>query len=82
MIETAYAFGIMYIACELGHHMNASFNECSEMVDQFDWYQLPLEIQRILPMILTCTQQPFQIIFFGSAACDRETFKCVSVQSN
>lgn len=77
-IEVFYAFGTLFIACELGQRINLVFDECNEMVDQFDWYLFPDDIQRMLPMILNFTQQTFELKCFGSAACNREMFKYVS----
>lgn len=81
IIEVIYAFGVLFIACELGQRVNLAFAKCSEMVDQIKWYLFPAEIQRMLPMILNFTQQPFEIACFGSTRCDRDTFKWVSLCS-
>ena len=78
IIEVAYAFGILFTACELGQRMNHAFNECNDMIDQFDWYLFPANIQRMLPIIINFAQQPIVIKCFGSTAAVRETFKYVS----
>lgn len=72
-----YAFGGLLIACECGQRTNQAFEECTDMIDQFKWYLFPKEIKRILPLILAFTQQPFELTVFGSASCDRESFKYV-----
>lgn len=77
-IEAIYAFGVLFIACELCQHVNCAFNECSDMIDQFAWYWFPANVKQILPTILNFTQQPVVITCFGSTTCDRETFKYVS----
>lgn len=78
MFQVFYAFAVMLITTEIGQRFNLAYAECNDMVEQFDWYLFPTDIQRMLPMILNFTQQPFEIICFGSAACDRNTFKSVS----
>lgn len=80
MLEFVYAFGGLFIACELGQRFTLAFDECSEMVDQFDWHLFPTEILRMMPLIFKFTQQPFEIICFGSNAADRDTFKSVSME--
>lgn len=80
MIEVFYSFSILFITCELDQRINLAFVECSQMVEQLDWYLFPMNIQRMLPMILHFTQQPFEIICFGSKACNRDTFKSVGVR--
>lgn len=58
---------------------NVAFDECYEMIDQFEWHLLPAEIKRILPLILNFTQQPIS----GSAAVgDPETFKSAGLFSH
>ena len=78
MVKVNSSFGILLIACELCQQTNQAFDECSDMVKQFDWYLFPVEIQRTMPMILYFTQQPIELICFGSWPCNRETFKYVS----
>lgn len=77
MLEVIYAFGAVFIACELGQRTNLIFAECSDMVDQLRWYLFPVELQRMLPMILSYTQRPIEVKCFGSKTCDREAFKYV-----
>lgn len=77
MVQILYSFIVMLISCDLGQRINLAFDECGEIIDQFDWYRLPIEIQRILPIIINFAQQPVDIKCFGSAACDRDTFKFV-----
>lgn len=79
MAQIIYPFGCLFVVCEMGQRINLAFAQCIEMFDQFEWYLFPDGIQRMLPMIFYLTQQPFEIICFGSAACDRETFKSVSI---
>lgn len=78
MIEVTYAFGTIFITCELCQRVNLAFDECSDIIDQFDWYLLPAKIQRIMPMVIHFTQQPIEIKGFGSASANRDTFKRVS----
>lgn len=80
MIEVINAFGLILIACEIGQRLSLRFDECGQIVEQFEWYLFPTEIQWVLPTILIFAQQPFEIICFGSAACNRETFKIVSMR--
>lgn len=77
ILEAMYAFGVLIIACELGQRINLAFEECNDMIDQFEWYLFPVEIQRLLPLLWLVAQQPIEIVCFGSKACDRDTFKQV-----
>lgn len=62
----------------MGQRTQLAFEESSAIVDQFEWYRFPAEIQRMMPLILSFTQQPVEFVCFGSIACNRETFKYVS----
>lgn len=57
MTEIFYSFGVVFVACELGQRINIPYDECSEMVEQFDWHSFPAEIQRLLPLTINFTQQ-------------------------
>lgn len=78
-IQTFYAFGIMFVACELCQRSNCEFGECNGMINQFKWYLFPVNVKRILPIIINHAQQSVDIKCFGSTASNRETFKYVSV---
>lgn len=82
LIQVLYAYGVMFTGCELCQQLNLAFDECCDVIDQFEWYLLPYKIQQKLPVIMHFAQQPVNINCFGSWACDRETFKCVSVYSS
>lgn len=77
-LQTFYAFGVMFVSCELSQRICLAFEECYEMINQFEWYFWPADIQRILPIIMSYAQRPVEIQCFGSWACGRETFKYVS----
>lgn len=82
IFEIFYAFGALLIACEVCQRVNIAFEECGDMVVQFEWYLFPIDIQRMLPLILNYMQQPIEIKCFGSVTCDRETFKFVRIMKN
>lgn len=77
IFEMSYAFGALLVACELSQRVNVAFEECDKIIEQFDWYRFPLEIQRILPTIIIYAQRPVEIKCFGSMACNRAAFKDV-----
>lgn len=48
-----------------------------DVLDQCDWYLFPIEMQRMLIIVMSNTQQPTIIHAFGNAQCSREAFKKV-----
>lgn len=74
---TLYAYGTVFLVCELSECMGNVFNKINDKFDQLEWYLFPFEVQKMLPTIITMTHQPTEIRSFGSIACCRETFKKV-----
>ena len=58
MFGSAYAFGAVFIACELGQRTEDAFSEIGDIVYQCDWHLFPIEIRRLSVIILTVLQQP------------------------
>lgn len=79
IIEVVYAFGVLLVSSELSHQNYQAFDDCHDVIQQFDWYLFPVEIQRLMPMIFNFTQEPVKVMCFGNIPCNRETFKYVSV---
>lgn len=74
-----WAVSMVYAACELGQRFSKLFSEVDDVVGRhLDWYLLPIEIKRMLSIIIINSQRPCVIEFFGSFSCSREQFKKVS----
>lgn len=80
--DTCITFVSVFIACEFGQHLDNSFSEINDLINQLKWYRFPIEMKRILPFALIIVQEPVSIECFGSILCCRETFKKVSVKLN
>ena len=76
-----YAFGAVFVICEVEQLQSNHFEEFIDIIEQFKWYLFPMEIKRILPTIIINTQQPVSTECFGSIACNRDTFKRVSYKA-
>ena len=72
-----YAFGAVFISCELCQKVSDGCEEFNDQIGQFKWYSFPIGIKRILPIIMIHTQQPTVFECFGSIICNRDTFKQV-----
>lgn len=68
---------MVFFSCEIAERLSIAYEEINNKIDQFDWHLFPVEIQRILPIIMIQTQQSAEVLCFGSIACNRETFKKV-----
>ena len=72
-----YAFGMVFMICELGQRISNAFEEIDDVIAQFNWYLFSDELKRMLPIILMNTQAPVVFECFGSISCSREAFKKV-----
>ena len=73
-----WALILVFAVCEFCQRMTNIYHEINFTVYQIDWYKPPIEIQRMLLIILIYTEQPLDFEFFGSMTCNREQFKRVS----
>lgn len=72
-----YSFGVVFAVCEWGQSVTNAFEEITDEIETFDWYLFPLELQRMLPMILMVAQQSVEFECFGSISIRREYFRKV-----
>lgn len=70
----------LVVPCELGQWFSKAFSEINDVVDQFNWYLFPIEVQRILPTVILYMQQPIEIEFFGKYSCNRQQCKRVRMK--
>lgn len=78
MFGSGYAFGTMFIACDLGQRLDDAFAEIGELIYQCDWHLFSVEMRRMVVVMITVLQQPLSFKCFGSISCSREVFKKVS----
>lgn len=76
-IVAAWVFVVLFSICELGERMTYHFEKFDKELIRSDWYNLPVEMQRMLVVFLSDTQQPKNITCYGGVLATRETFKKV-----
>lgn len=79
LLFSSYAFGAVFIICELCQRMNNHYDDVDDMMGQLKWYLFPAKVQQILPMIIASVHEEVSVECFGSIACNRETFKRVNL---
>lgn len=67
------------IVCELGQRVTDIFASINDVIEQYNWYQYPIAMKKMLLTILPEVQKPVDIKCFGSLAANRECFKKVCV---
>lgn len=73
------SFSVLSFYCECGIRVINQFSHFDETVCKCDWYTFPIELQRMLLIFMTSTQQPPLIHGFANAACTRESLKNVKI---
>lgn len=79
---TSYAFGALFVMCELCQHASDRYDKFNVIIWRFKWYFFPDKVQQLLPMIIMSSQESSAIECFGSIACGRETFSRVNVNTH
>lgn len=64
ILDVVAAILAIFVGCELGQRISNAFDEIVHEFDEFNWYQFPNEINRLLPMILADTQIPGNLKYF------------------
>lgn len=78
LLSVVWSFVIVFAICEFGERLTMQFVVFSETISQCRWYTYPIEMQRILPILIANTQQPGFIESYGNIECTRDSFKKVS----
>lgn len=77
MLEALYGFGVVVFICELCQRVSNLYDEINDVIERFDWYLFPHEIQKSLLLIMMVTQKSIGFQCFGSKSANRDTLKRV-----
>lgn len=69
----------LLLFCLFGNYVTTRFEDESNAVYQLDWYLMPLDMQKNLPMFITSAQKSVYLRGFAGAQCTREVFKQVLI---
>lgn len=73
IIMMFWSFSQMFIFCNYGGYVNHGLEELSDKLYCCDWYCLPYDIRRMLPILMIATQK--QVVRgSGDIPCSREAF--------
>lgn len=68
-----WSFVFIAVYAEFGQKLTEEFERFHFELNRSNWYQFPIDIQRMLLIVLPNSQQPMTI--HGIISCTRETFK-------
>lgn len=73
------SFTLIYLLCELGEKVTSCFGVFNVELYRCHWYLFPIEVQRMLVIFMSDTQQPIFIRSYGNIMCTRKVFKKVVI---
>lgn len=73
-----WAFAVVFVFCEFGEQVSNQYEYFNDELCECDWYLLPVEMQRILSIVMMNSQQPIFIQGYANTLCIRYTFKTVT----
>lgn len=56
IFASIYPICIIFTCCELGERLSIVYDQMDFDIGQFDWYRFPIEIQRLLPLVMMNAQ--------------------------
>lgn len=77
LISQMWVFGTLYVFSELGERVTIGFERFHEELLRCNWYELPIEMQRMYLIFLADTQQPKHVTCYANVIFRRETFEKV-----
>lgn len=73
-----WALSLELVVCEFGQRMSDEYEGVEDALIRLDWYQLPTDNQRLLPIMFMYCQEPLILLFFGCLSVSRWQFKKVN----
>lgn len=77
IVEVFFAFVTTFSVCELCQRMTDKFSHVNDALCNIDWYLLPKEMQKMLPIVIMFAQEPFNFEIFGTISSNCELFEKV-----
>lgn len=76
-VKMFYSSGLTFIYCEVGEQLSNSFGDLADAFNQCEYESFPIELQRLMPIVLAAVQHPPILRSYGNITCCRNTFKQV-----
>lgn len=79
LILALWVISLILMICEFGERLTNQYEKFYYEFGQCDWYLFPLEIQRVLPIIISNIRKPAVIQGYSNTVCRREACKMVNL---
>lgn len=71
----------IFVLCIFGDETTTKFEEIHLAIGKCKWNEFPIEIQKLLPLVLRVAQEPIYLGGYMNVRCTRPFMKEVSKQS-
>lgn len=80
-LMVCFSLSMVYVAilCLYGNHVTTEFEAANAAIYNCSWYEYPLEMQKMLKMMLMVSQKPVIIQGHMNTQCTREVLKKVII---
>lgn len=72
----------IFLGLIVGNKVTHRFLDIGKAVSGLAWYELPLDIQKNMPMIISTSQKPIFLRGFANTQCTLEVFMNVNLKEN
>ena len=76
---TFWSVAFIFFFCEFGERVTYQFEMFNHELDLCNWYLYPIEMQRMLIIVVANAQQSMFVRGYGNLACVRDAFKRVNI---
>lgn len=77
LISMICSLATNFMICEVGQQLTSQFSKFNETLCRCKWYSFPIELQQMLVIVMSNTQQLAFMQSYGNIPCTRESFKVV-----
>lgn len=77
IFSIAWSFIIIFCVCEFGERLTQQFDMFDVTLCECTWYLMPIELQRMLVIVMSNARQPIHMSSYGGIQSTRNSFKQV-----
>lgn len=81
LLKSLYAFVMIFNYCEACETFRKYFDGFYDDLNRLNWYNYPINIQRMMVIVIATAQKPAEIVGYGNVLCTRNLFKSVICES-
>lgn len=81
MIPTITNLTCLYVFCHYGNQVTQRFQDIARAIYQLNWYELPYDMKKTIPMIISLSQKNIYLQGLAGTRCTLEVFMNVGINN-